>query len=45
MMYKIFESFFYNIDGKTDVKVENCHLVARLKLKVLQMKDKIHLII
>ena len=41
MMYQKSEWHFFDqgsIDGKSEVKVEKCHLVAELKLKMLNMQ-------
>ena len=40
-MYQKSEWYFFDqgsIDGKSEVKVEKCHLVVELKLKVLNMQ-------
>ncbi len=41
MMYKKFEWYFFDqgsTDGKSEVNVEKCHMVAELKLKMLNMQ-------
>ena len=46
-MYQKSEWYFFDqgsIDGKSEVKVEKCHLVAELKLKMLNMQKVTFLI-
>ncbi len=42
MIYQKSEWYFFDqgsIDGKSEVKVEKCHLVAELKLKIPNMQN------